>query len=606
VAPSTPHGRLLVALALAGSAIVAAALFAYFRVRIDASPAPSAAARRWSEAALRAALHGEAPPATPRDAGAYRAAGPILVSLWYEGREVFRREGGRGLERAVLDTAAAIGRDRARGGLLRDAPDALHPRITVPLGYGAAPVDRPLVRALAVVPLREGLEGRLGADRAVLTPDELLARGALDEGLPTPIPDLRIGVAIDDLLLRLARDLGAEGPGAAGFSVRRFRAATFGGPDFPRPFPEHPSEGALRAAAADGARFLLRHQRPDGRYAYVWDAARGRERDEGYNLPRHAGTSYFLAQVDHLSGMPEARAGALRALRFLERHHLTTCGAPDRLCLRVAPDRADVGTAALTVVAAAELLAKAEDATARRLVEGLTAFLRAQQRPDGELMHEYDLAAQAPIDVQRMYYSGEAAFALLKAHEVTGDARDLDAARRVMAHLTGAGWDFLGSRYYYGEEHWTCIAAGEAGERVDTRAAGEFCERWMRWNDALQFRRGETPWPVAGAYGVGPLLLPRLTPVGSRTEAMVAIYELFERQGRDTRTLRRVIERGLTQMMQWQWRPGPVHLFRDPAAALGGMPGSPAELVSRNDYVQHAGSGFLRWAERLRRERGAH
>lgn len=265
--------------------------------------------------------------------------------------------------------------------------------------------------------------------------------------------------------------------------------------------------------------------------------------------------------------------------------------------------RADVGSAALTVVAAAELLTKEEDPLARRLVEGLSAFLRAQQREDGELMHEYDLDAQAPIDVQHLYYSGEAAFALLKAHEATGDEENLHAAQRLMTHLTGSGWDFFGSRYYYGEEHWTCIAAGEARDRGASDEAVDFCRRWYEWNDVLQFRDGETPWPVEGGYGVGPLILPRLTPVGSRTEAFIGTYELMSARGLDTDGVRAVVERGLGQLLRWRWSPGPTHLFADPAAAFGGIPETMVNLDSRNDFVQHAGSAWIRWADVLRRER---
>src|SRR5690606_3877541 len=193
----------------------------------------------------------------------------------------------------------------------------------------------------------------------------------------------------------------------------------------------------------------IRHQHRDGRYTYNYDAATGRELPARYNLPRHSGTTYFLAQVDHLHGMPMARIAALRALGFLARYHLAECGGPERLCVRTHGDIADVGGAALTVVAATELLEKGPHPLAEKLVRGLTAFLRAQQRHDGELMHESDLARGEAVDVQHMYYSGEAAFALFSAYDVLGDPRDLEAARRLMAHLGGAGWDFLGSRYYY-------------------------------------------------------------------------------------------------------------------------------------------------------------
>lgn len=218
-------------------------------------------------------------------------------------------------------------------------------------------------------------------------------------------------------------------------------------------------------------------------------------------------------------------------------------------------------------------------------------------------MHEFDLRTQEPIDVQHMYYSGEAAFALLKAHEVLGDERDLGAAEKLMGHLTGAGWDFLGSRYYYGEEHWTCIAAGEARGRIDIPEALDFCRRWYEWNDELQYRDDATPWPVKGAFGVGPVIVPRLTPVGSRTEAFVGTYLLMDHEGMDTAGVRAVVERGLGQLLRWRWAPGPTHHFADPEGAYGGVPGSPVDLTSRNDFVQHAGSAWIRWAEVLREER---
>jgi hypothetical protein len=236
------------------------------------------------------------------------------------------------------------------------------------------------------------------------------------------------------------------------------------------------------------------------------------------------------------------------------------------------------------------------------MLAGLTAFLRAQQRPDGELMHEYDLAADRPIDVQHLYYSGEAAFALVLAHEAARDPRDLAAARRVMRHLTGAGWSFFGSRYYYGEEHWTCIAAGAARTVSDTDDALDFCDRWASYNRVLQYGPGETPWPVSGAYGVGPVILPRLTPIASRTEAFVSTYELALHHGHRDTALRRQIERGLGALLRYRWSPGPTHLLAHPLGARGGIPGSPVDLTIRNDFVQHAGAAMIRWAAILRDE----
>ncbi|MCB9634882.1 MAG: hypothetical protein H6721_22375 [Sandaracinus sp.] len=569
------------------------------RTSIDEASPPSEALGRWALAALEAARTGAPRPEPP---SRWETSSPVVVTAWVHGVPHSRHVHASGsLAEAVDAAAAAFAGDEAL--LAQDAWRATDDRrarftVEVVLGEGPLAPDVPWVKELGLVPLHEGLLARLDGELAILSPEELRGGSNYEGGVVTPIPDLTFGSPIDALVGRLAGDLGedVEGLRARG-EVRRFRSHAITEERYP--LETEVSVDSLVRASIEGADFLLRHQHGDGKWTYVYSGATGRERPDSYNLPRHAGTTYFVAQVDSIAGHPPARAGALRALRWIERHALRRCG--EHPCVE-SYGRADVGSAALTVVAASEVLAKADDPLARRLVEGLTGFLRSLQREDGELMHEFDLAAQEPIDVQHMYYSGEAAFALLRAHEVLGDERDLEAARRLMAHLTGAGWDFLGSRYYYGEEHWTCIAAGEGRGRADSEEAIDFCSRWLGFNDLLQYREGDTPWSSEGGFGVGPVLLPRLTPVGSRTEAFINTYLLLKHHDRDTTLAREVVERGLRELLRWRWAPGPTHLFADPAGAYGGMPGSPVDLTSRNDFVQHAGSAWIRWAQVLREE----
>jgi hypothetical protein len=189
--------------------------------------------------------------------------------------------------------------------------------------------------------------------------------------------------------------------------------------------------------------------------------------------------------------------------------------------------------------------------------------------------------------------------ALLAAYERLGDRRDLDAARRLMGHLTGAGWAFFGSRYYYGEEHWTCQAVAKAATHLPVDSALDFCLRWGEWQERLQYRANQTPWNVEGAFGVGPVLLPRITTASSRVEALVPIYRVAKRLGRDVSAIRTLIERSLGLLLRMRWAPGPEHLFARPPAAVGGSPSTAADLRSRVDMVQHSGSAMLAWAELL-------
>jgi hypothetical protein len=198
-----------------------------------------------------------------------------------------------------------------------------------------------------------------------------------------------------------------------------------------------------------------------------------------------------------------------------------------------------------------------------------------------------------------MYYSGEAGLALLSGYEQLHDPNDLQAAARLMSHLTGAGWGFFGARYYYGEEHWTCQAVAKAAGHMQVDAALDFCRRWGRWQENLQYRAGVTPWAVEGAFGVGPVLVPRVTTAASRIEALVPIYRVLKGRGEQLVSTRALIERALGLLLRMRWAPGPAHLFASPRAAFGGIPSTGADLRSRVDMVQHAGSAFLVWADAL-------
>ncbi len=565
--------------------------------KINPIEPPSQALREWALSALDGARSGVEIPPPP---SSYTAAGPIFVHAWDDGLQVARIVAGPDLEQAVRSGAAALIADEgvtSRPGWRSGGDDRTRFTLTVTLGEGPLLLGVQALSHLGVVPFHEGIGVRANAGTAYLTPSELIHERAFDHGVPTPIPELKLGMQTDALVDRLVRELDLDAQDER--DAFRFRAHTLAEHDYPRE--EAVTEENLRNAAKEGASFLIRHQDMSGKWTYLYDARSDRTSNDGYSIARHSGTAYFMAQVNRFTDHPEAGAATIRALEWLRTHKTRRCG--ENRCLE-SYGRADVGSAALTVIAASELLAKDDTVSiARQQVVELTAFLRSLQREDGELMHEFDLQAQEPIDIQHMYYSGEAAFAFLKAHEVLGDERNLEAARRLMTHLTGAGWDFFGSRYYYGEEHWTCIAAGEARARVDSPAGRDFCRRWFEFNDRVQYRAGETPWPVSGAYGVGPLLPPRLTPVGSRTEAFVSTYELLDYAGEETTELRALIERGLGMLLRYRWSPGPTYLFASPRSAIGGMPGGPTELAARNDFVQHAGSAFIRWAEVLRRER---
>ncbi len=494
-----------------------------------------------------------------------------------------------------------------------DPDKALEQALAVPdatLVYETDVAEAPLtsfsdtVLALSFVSGHDGVAATLGAQTAYVTVDDLLLANAYDHGVTVSALTLTTGTNAAVVWALLAQRLHASVPELrAHASLRRVR--------FERSTPRNPASPwavatgetvtheEVEGALLDAARYLARGIHDDGRFRYMVDALTGRSLP-GYDWPRHAGATYFLAQAAARSHEAEIAMACLRAASLIRDSALVSCGGAR--CVGDG-DRADVGSSALALIAFVEIARTGLDPSYAALVGKLATFLRSQQRQDGEFMHEYDRASGHPVDVQYLYYSGEATLALSRAHLVTHDPADLEAATKGLAHLVGPAWSFFGDRYYFGEEHWTCQAMADLWDRAPDPKALDFCVRWQRYGRRMQYGAGETPYDADGAIGVSTLITPRLTPVASRCEAGVATLGVLERTGaeEEAAALDRQLRRSLALLVRRQLRPGTAHLFRDPALVYGAMPGSEVDQELRIDYAQHGGSAMSRWLDlRLR------
>jgi hypothetical protein len=514
----------------------------------------------------------------------------VVASVW---------RGGELVARAVLP--AATDRDPAIERALGTADGELVLESIV--GEGPIFARPQLALAMSLVSGHDGVVGRLDGAIAYVTPDDLLAHRAYDRGVRILGVDLPSGADTSVILALLAERLHVTARRVEDEAVlRRIRVARTT-PLRVEPGWSHVDERSLspdivRGAALDAAHYLARNIREDGHFRYLVDGTSGKDL-VGYDWPRHAGATYFLAQAaDHFHDA-EVAAACLRAASFMRDHAVSRCG--DDACVGT-ESRVDLGSSALGLLAFVEIVRTGLDPTYTDLVVRLAHFLRGQERPDGEFMHEYDRSQARPVDVQYVYYSGEATLALSRAYGLAKDPADLGAASRGLAHLVGPAWRFFGDRYYFGEEHWTCQAMADLWAYGKNLTALDFCVRWQSYNRRLQYREGETPYDAAGAIGVGSFMTPRLTPVASRCEAGVATLDVLLREHLSARDfvaqdLDLQQRRALALLVRRQLRPGPVAILANPESVYGAMPGSEVDLALRIDYAQHAGSAMLRWVD---------
>ena len=451
---------------------------------------------------------------------------------------------------------------------------------------------------LGVVPGRDGVAVTVGDRTFVLTVDELLSARAYDHTQMFAEAGLGLGVDRAVILASAAKELGMtaqEIEARASFRRIRFerhvpalRAAT---PER-RVTADTLTQDDVHTAVKDASRYLSRNLDARGRFRYLVEATSDKE-IPGYSWPRHAGATFFLAQASATEHEPIITYAALRAAAILRDERMVTCG--QHTCV-AEDDDAEIGSAALALIAFTEIVRGDIDPSYRVQIKQLAEFLRSQQRSDGEF--------QRPVDVQLLYFSGEATLALARAHRITNDPRDLDAATRGLARLVGSGWHFFGDRYYFSEEHWTCQALEDLWDRAPNREALTFCKRWHEYQRRLQYGTNEHAMDAEGAFGVGNFVSPRLTPASSRGEAagatLLAVMRDEAASGHpdpERAALTRELDSAIAFVVRHQFRPGPAHLFARPQAMLGAMPGSAVDWQIRIDYLQHAGSMMVRWLE---------
>jgi hypothetical protein len=506
--------------------------------------------------------------------------GPYVVSVWQKGERVARTV-------VSSEPEHALSGDAKRRGALRIVEQVVD---SAPILWRSW-----LILGHSLVPAQDGLSATYNGRTVYATPDDLRKLEAYEFNFALGPVSLILGIDVSKVLGSLSRELETE-PGELlrNGTFRRF--AVVSDAAYPRKFSEADvTADSVKASVQEAARYLARNQRRDGSFRYELNAVTGGESDE-YNYPRHAGATFFLARAGNQLQDEQLSRAAQRAAAFMKDRVTLRCG--EHACIGEG-DQVDIGSAALAVLAYVELASGGYEEFRAPALE-LAEFVRFLQRPDGDFKHFYSVSEKHAIDIQVEYYTGEAAFALARVHRLSGDARDLEGARRALSFLVKRSPLFLGSHYFWGAEHWTCQALADLWQRAPDRVALQFCLDWQAVNRNLQFESPPAPSNYDGGISRGPFMAPRLTPTASRLEAAVATLEVARAAGvsaAEIESLEHQVKRAFAFLLRYQFNPGPTHLMPKARALEGGFPGSALDLHVRIDYPQHAAGALLRYWE---------
>ena len=497
----------------------------------------------------------------------------LLFVSFYAGGERIVRVSGRGpnLAKACEDAAQALASHpkligkRLKGGRL--VVDRVLGEKAIPLS--TIPIVGEIITALSVDPGVDGLRSRLGGGIRTILPSDLIETEKFGVAPIVPgIPELRFGVDVQSVsqrlgnlrkskLFRIRTEQWVEKEELEGPQqiitesvAREPTALTVRGQWGKKLFLNNKDprkvllaqRKTFMEAAHLGGEYLVNNQQEDGRFAYQYFPYRDKvyqPSDNNYSVPRHAGAIYGLALLYEDQTLPVYKTTAQKAIGWLRQYALSECGgwSPQATCIPKINSKgqiATLGNSALSALALLTYLEKTKDSNPELIIlcKGLLEFLSLMQREDGDFYHRYLLYDGSVEPRERgMFASEQAAFAMVLAARLWPKENWLEKAEKALDALTIHKYesDFL-SAFFYGADHWTCLAAEAAFPLLKKREYLDFCLGYTRFLQRLQYRHelGEGDRAYHGHYGFGFLSPPQAPATGGFTEGVMGTLLLAE------------------------------------------------------------------------------
>lgn len=346
---------------------------------------------------------------------------------------------------------------------------------------------------------------------------------------------------------------------------------------------------ALESAKLAGE-YMVRHTDEEGKFTYELNPITGKE-SSGYNILRHAGTSYSLIELYAVTHNADVLDAAKRSLGFLTRQMAPCPDAPQFECV-IEDNEIKLGGNGLAILAMAEYQEVTGNTDFEASAESLAGWILSTQSKEGEfLKHKIEADSGAVDAFKSDYYPGEALYALAKLSKVTGERKWVEAAHN------GAQWiievrDRDETVESIEHDHWFLYALNElhADQPND-----EYVIHARKITDAIAAKQH---WGLTGDqvdWNGGYYDPPRSTPTATRSEGLAAAIAIFTRAedaGYRQKALT-ALERGIAFELRTQMTDEKLKALNARPEALGGFHESLTEYAIRNDYVQHNISALL-------------
>ncbi|MFQ5733019.1 MAG: hypothetical protein ACE5KM_13845 [Planctomycetaceae bacterium] len=406
-------------------------------------------------------------------------------------------------------------------------------------------------------------------------------------------------------------------PGVGASTV--LRSVPIVDPQRRRPFESTASSPELMRAIHLSAAYLRTSVGDDGRFVYRVNLDPHSKPPRRYNMLRHAGAIYALAEYQRRNPSEKTQVALHKAIGYLRTSFAPVTGPSPMLAVWSdstingldAPRQCKLGAAGLALIALCTTEDVLPGSTELDELRSLGRFLLFMQNADGSYTSKYVPSTGGRDDRWRsLYYPGEAALGLIRLYERDPSPEWLRSAARALAYLARV----RKGRRQVPADHWALLATARLlplcgrsrTEDVDRDAleehAAQICESILN---------ARPEFPTGSKLRGGFVKDGRTCPTATRLEGLLAGLECLS--ARRTQ-LRERVERTARTAAEFLLR---CQLVRGKFA--GGMPRAMARVRNRRpasarfnrrageiriDYVQHALCAWMQYRDRLSR-RGA-
>ncbi len=339
--------------------------------------------------------------------------------------------------------------------------------------------------------------------------------------------------------------------------------------------------------------YLMRNQRKDGSYPYLYAANRDRFPDAPKeSAVRQVATASMMILAGEALSRDDFISSAERHLDYMRRQ----LKRKNKMAYFLHQGEATLGGSAIlawTLCNYRRVTGKAKyDQLAREAVD----FVMFLQKQDGSFHNFYKPELEAPINKASRYYPGEACLALYWFHKVYGGREYLDAAlrgatalsRRLNEQLSRGtnvvdAWLMQSVRFLYPH-------AGEK-QKEQMLAAVERMSNVMVRAQRTEETTGQPD--LAGSFRSAAPVLPGGPGGAALCEGLAATYFLLKSLGKPAETIRNTLLNAAAFQLKHQYWDANMYFLPNPGRARGGISGTLIDCLVRVDHVQHTVVLFL-------------